>query len=107
MPELPIAFAYVFGKYLLIPVGQVFGSRLAPSYFSLLLDIRSYVATCADLITGYPLHPLVAAAELPPEPLPSSPVPALADSMNPVLTPLEAASHSNCCFVDDNGVAGL
>ncbi len=106
-PELAIAFAYVFGQYLLIPVGQVFGSRSAPSYFSLLSDIRAYVATCADLITGYPLHPLAAAAELPPEPPPSSLVPAIADILNPVLTPLEAASHSNCCFVDDNGVAGL
>jgi hypothetical protein len=107
MPELAIAFAYVFGQYLLIPVGQVFGSRSAPSYFSLLSDIRAYVATCADLIAGHPLHPLAAAAELPPEPLPSSLVPAIEDSLNPVLTPLEVASHSNCCFVDDNGVAGL
>jgi hypothetical protein len=106
-PELAIVFAYVFGQYVLIPVGQVFGSRSAPSYFSLLSDIRAYVATCADLITGYPLYPLVAAAELPPEPDPASLAPAIADSYNPVLTALEAASHSNCCFVDDNGVAGL
>jgi hypothetical protein len=106
-PELAIVFAYVFGKYLLIPVGQVFGSRSAPSYFSLLSDIRAFVATCADLITGYPLHSLVAAAALPPEPLPQDLVPAIADSLNPVLTDLEAASHSNCTFVDDNGVAGL
>ncbi len=88
-------------------MGQVFGSRSAPFYFSLLSDIRAYVATCADLITGYPLHPLAAAAELPSAPLPASLTPAIADSLNPVLTPLEAASHSNCCFVDDNGVAGL
>jgi hypothetical protein len=106
-PELAIAFAYVFGQYVLIPVGQVFGSRSAPSYFSLLSDIRAYVATCADLITGYPLHPLAAAAELPPEPAPGSLAPAVADSLNPTLTELEASSHSNCCFVDDNGVAGL
>jgi hypothetical protein len=106
-PELAIAFAYIFGKYLLIPVGQVFGSRSASSYFSLLSDIRAYVATCADLITGYPLHPLVAAAELPSEPLPLSLVPTIANSLNPVLTPLQATSYSNCCFVDGNGVAGL
>jgi hypothetical protein len=32
-PELAIAFAYVFGIFLLIPIGQVFRSRSAPSYF--------------------------------------------------------------------------
>jgi hypothetical protein len=106
-PKLAIAFAYVFGQYLLIPVGQVSGSLSALSYFSLLLDIQAYVATCADLITGYPMHPLAAAGELPPEPAPSSLAPAVADSLNPALTALEASSHSNCCFVDNNGVAGL
>jgi hypothetical protein len=106
-PDLAIAFAYVFRAFLLIPVGQVFGSRSAPSYFSLLSNIRAFMATCADLITGYPLHPLAAAAELPDEPLLSALVPAISDSLNPPLSELEAASHSNCCFVDDNGVAGL
>jgi hypothetical protein len=38
-PELAIAFAYVFGLFLLIPIGQVFGSRSAPSYFYLLSNI--------------------------------------------------------------------
>jgi hypothetical protein len=28
-PELAILFAYVFGSYLIVPVGQVFGSRSA------------------------------------------------------------------------------
>jgi hypothetical protein len=106
-PELAIVFAYVFSKYVLIPVGQVFGLGSAPSYFSLLSNIRAYVATCADLITGYPLHLLAAAAELPPEPDPTSLAPAIADSFNPVLISLKVSSHSNCCFVDDNGVAGL
>jgi hypothetical protein len=66
-----------------------------------------FVATCANLITGYPLHPLAAAAELPAEPLPLDLVPAISDSLNPPLSEHEAASHCNCCFVDDNGVAGL
>jgi hypothetical protein len=60
--ELAIAFAYVFKGFLLIPVSQVFGSRLAPSCFSLLSNIRAFVTTCGDLITGYPMHPLAVAA---------------------------------------------
>jgi hypothetical protein len=61
-PELAIAFAYVFELFLLIPIGQVFGSRPAPSSFSLLSNIRAYVLTCVDLITGRPMHALAAAA---------------------------------------------
>jgi hypothetical protein len=38
-PELSIALAYVFGIFLLIPIGQVFGSLSAASYFSLLSNI--------------------------------------------------------------------
>jgi hypothetical protein len=106
-PELAIVFAYIFGAFLLIPVGQVFGSRSAPSYFSLMSDIRAFVATCADLITGYPMHPLAVAAELPPAPLPADLAPAIADSQNLPLSQLEQDSHSNSCFVDDNGILAL
>jgi hypothetical protein len=64
------------------------------------------VAACADLITGYPMHPLAAAAELPVEPSADSLAPAIADSLNTTLSVLEAELHSNCCFVDNNGVSG-
>jgi hypothetical protein len=56
-PELAIAFADVFGIFLLIPAGQVFRSPSVPSYFSLLSNISAYImATCVDLITGSPMH---------------------------------------------------
>jgi hypothetical protein len=105
-PELAIAFAYVFGIFLLIPIGQVFGSRSTPSYCSLLSDIRAYVLTCADLITGRSMHPLAAAC-LPPEPMPHELGPALADDINQPMSVLECASHRNSTFVDDNGVLAL
>jgi hypothetical protein len=63
--------------------------------------------TCADLITGCPMHPLAAAACLPPEPLPHKLVPALANDLNQPMSALECASHSNSTFVDDNGVLAL
>jgi hypothetical protein len=91
----------------LIPIGQVFRSRSVPSYFSLLSEIRAYVSTCADLITGRPMHPLAAAACLPPEPMPHELALALADTMNQPISTLECASHSNSTFVDDNGVLAL
>jgi hypothetical protein len=59
------------------------------------------------LITGRPMHPLAAAACLPPEPRPHELVPALADGINQPMSVLERASHSNSTFVDDNGVLAL
>jgi hypothetical protein len=38
-PDLAVVFVYVFGDFLIIPAGQVFGSRSAPSFFSLLSDL--------------------------------------------------------------------
>ena len=35
-PDMAVVFAYIFLDFLIIPVGQVFGSRSAPSYFSLM-----------------------------------------------------------------------
>ena len=52
-------FAYIFLDFLIIPVGQVFGSQSAPSYFSLMSDIcTEVVASTVDLTTdGTPLLP--------------------------------------------------
>jgi hypothetical protein len=99
-PELAFFFAYICGLFLLILVGQVFGSRSAPSYFSLMSDIRAYVSTCADLITGYPMHQLALDVRM-------DLAPAIANSRNLPLLHLESASPSNKTFVDDNGVLTL
>jgi hypothetical protein len=107
-PKLAIVFAYVFGLFLLIPVGQVLGSRSAPSYFSLMSDIQAFVSTCPNLITRYPMHLLALTAKLPPVSLLVDLAPAIADSRNPPpLSLLGSESHSNITFVDDNGVLDL
>jgi hypothetical protein len=102
IPELAIPFAHVFGIFLLLPIGQVFRFRSVPSYLSLLSDIQAYVSTCADLITGRPMHLLATAACLPSKPLPHETVPALADGINQPMSILECASHSHSTYVDDN-----
>jgi hypothetical protein len=108
-PDLAIVFAYVFGDYLIIPVGQVFGSRSAPSFFSLLSDLRAAVASSHDLLTAFPLSPLAETAIIPDPPanLKDLLTPALADEQNPPLTEAEAANFSNHTFVDDNGILAL
>ena len=108
-PDPAIIFAYVFGDFPIIPVGQVSGSHSVPSFFSLLSDLRAAVASSNDLKHAFPLSPLAASAIIPDPPanLRAILVPAVADKFNPVLTPLEAANFSNCTFVDDNGILAI
>ena len=84
-PEMAILFAYVFGPFLIIPVGQVFGSRSAPSFFSLASDIRADAATTTDLHERYPIYPLVQDITLPDPPEQNDLTPAIADAKNPPL----------------------
>jgi hypothetical protein len=104
-PELAIVFAYVFGEFLIIPVGQVFGSRSAPSFFSLASDLRADLATTSEVQADFPLHPLAATIQLPTEPDPASLAPAIADAMNPPLSDAEQRHYNNDSFVDDNGIS--
>ena len=110
-PDLALVFAYVFTDFLIIPVGQVFGSRSAPSYFSLTSDIRAYVATTRDLTSDRPLAALAAAAQVQPLPAQWSPslllAPALADTAHSPLSQLEQSTDGHSTFVDDNGVVAF
>jgi hypothetical protein len=103
-PEMAILFAYVFGAFLIIPVGQCFGSRSAPSFFSLASDLRADVATTSDLHAEYPTPDLVRDITLPSPPQPYELTPGIADSLNPPLTSDEQANFNNDSFVDDNGI---
>ncbi len=109
-PDLAVVFAYIFLDFLIIPVGQVFGSRSAPSYFSLMSDIRAEVASTTDLTKdGGPMEPLALSATI--DPLPDSWDPlsdltqACPDALHPPLSPEELLCFANATFVDDNGVA--
>jgi hypothetical protein len=110
-PDLALVFAYVFTDFLIIPVGQVFGSRIAPSYFSLTSDIRAYVATTRGLMSDSPLAALAAAAQLQPLLAQWSPslllAPALADTAHSPLSPLEQLTDGHSTSVDDNGVVAF
>jgi hypothetical protein len=107
-PDMAIAFAYVFNDYLIVPVGQVFGSRSAPSFFSLTSDVRAWIATTQDLPSD-PLTPLAQYAELQPLPTLWNPVqdltPACPDPYYQPHSTNEEACFLNATFVDDNGIA--
>jgi hypothetical protein len=84
-PEMAILFAYIFGPYLIILVGQVFGSRYAPSFFSLTSDIRADLATTGTLVEHYNLHPQARDIQLPMPPNPGNIRLAMTDDKNPPL----------------------
>jgi hypothetical protein len=109
-PDLAVVFAYIFAEFLIIPVGQVFGSRSAPSYFSLMSDVRAEVASTVDLTPDEgPLEPLAAEAEIDPLPERWDPardlIPACPDILHPPLTPADLLCFANSTFVDHNGLA--
>ena len=92
-PEMAILFAYVFGKFLIIPVGQVFGSRLAPSFFSMASDIHADLATTGNLTDTYEIHPQATEIQMPSPPDPEELTPAIADLQNPPMTEEEQANY--------------
>jgi hypothetical protein len=106
-PEMAVLFAYVFGQYLIIPVGQVFGSRSAPSFFSLASDIRADLATTGTLVENYPLEALATTIELPALPRKADLVPAIADDIHQPYTKQEQTLYINATFVDDNGICAI
>jgi hypothetical protein len=98
----------VFQEYLIVPEGQVFGSRSAPSFFSLTSDVRAYIATTHDLQADS-LTPLAATAEI--EPLPATWNPLVDLTLacsDPLYAPLSTNEHAWCflnsMFADDKMV---
>jgi hypothetical protein len=111
-PDMAVVFAYVFADHLLIPVGQVFGSRSAPSYFSLMSDIRQEVASTVDLTDDCgDLEDLARTAAIDPLPPKWNPQMSLTqacnDAKHPILTPSELLCFANAAFVDNDCVASF
>jgi hypothetical protein len=105
-PDLAIAFAYVFDTYLMIPVGEVFGSRSAPSYYCVLADVRQALAVITPPKPASEFHSLVTHCNLLVKSnLPMATVPP--DSHHPGLSGLELERAFNASFVDDNGVVAF
>jgi hypothetical protein len=83
---MAIIFPYVFGPYVIVPVGVVFGARSAPSFFSIASDIRADIATTGDLNLHQPLYALTANITLPEPPGPQDLTPAIPDAHNMLLS---------------------
>lgn len=91
---------------MIIPVGQVFGSRNAPSYYCILADIRQALASSRpdDLPTNFcdlVTECVISVDEL--SPLTTVPM----DSHHPSLTIDELRRMYNASFVDDNALTAF
>jgi hypothetical protein len=105
-PDMAIAFAYVFDVYLMVPVGEVFGSRSAPSYYCVLADVRQALAAITIPPNKSQFHPLVKNCQ--PHVDTSAPLALVpTDSHHPGLSGLELERAFNASFVDDNGVVAF
>jgi hypothetical protein len=105
-PDMAIAFAYVYENFLMIPVGEVFGSRSAPSFYCVLADVRQALAAITVPTSKSTFHPLVTNCHRTIDTsLPLAQVPQ--DSHHPSLSTLDLENAFNASFVDDNGVVAF
>jgi hypothetical protein len=102
-PDLAIAFAYVFMEFLIVPVGQIFGSRNAPAFWCMPSELRAHMAAVLDY-SKLDL-PLADSVRIPDESTAEEKariVQAVPDAVHQG-TPQEYADrHHHATFVDDN-----
>jgi hypothetical protein len=104
-PDLAIAFAYVFMEYLIIPVGQIFGSRNCPAFWCGPVEIRAHMGATLDYSNSTLDLSLADSVELPPAPGPEEVaafVPAVPDALNQGVAPEFADRPSLIMYVDDD-----
>ena len=92
-----MAFAYVYSEYLIVPVGQVFGSRNAPSFYCVLADLREVLSACRKDVPVEALHSLVQECDL-----------EVNQASSLMTVPSDEVSRMyNASYVDDNAVAAF
>ena len=92
-----MAFAYVYSEYLIVPVGQVFGSRNAPSFYCVLADLREVLSACRKDVPVEALHSLVQECDL-----------EVNQASSLMTVPSDELSRMyNASYVDDNAVAAF
>eukprot|EP00980_Cylindrotheca_fusiformis_P026673 scaffold16874_cov129-Cylindrotheca_fusiformis.AAC.1 len=104
-PDMACAFGYVFDEFLLVPVGEVFGSRSAPSYYCVLADVRQALASILLPRPPESYHPLVNHCQIQIPSLRDEPLTLVpSESRYQGVPAEELTAMFNASFVDDNGV---
>mgnify|MGYP005694889421 CR=1 FL=1 len=109
-PDIAAAYAYVWGRWLIIHIGLIFGGRNSPGWFTILSELRAAIAMYYDGLPPAPLFPLVERIGFPSAPSPAvvaTFAQAVADALNPgSATDLTDPTH-HATFVDDNLMAEI
>ena len=112
-PDAMVVFAAVFCEFLLFPIGTIFGARNSPSFFTLLSEVRSHVASNSIYRTDDDpdsLTTLARRVRLVPDLTVrerSNLVQAVADAQHQGISEELSARYHNSTFVDDNGIADV
>jgi hypothetical protein len=102
-PELAVVFAYVFQELLIVPVGNIFGSRNAPSWFTTPAEVRAHMANRLQYAAeDYDLAAALIIPDEPDEETRRAFVQAVPDSMNKGRESIPAQPGHHSMFVDDN-----
>ena len=107
-PDIAAAFAYVWGEWLIIAIGLIFGARNSPGWFCILSELRADIAANYEGLQEAPLHHLVRKINIPENPsgkVAATFSPAEADAINPGTTATTPTHHAT--FVDDNLMAEI
>ncbi len=114
-PAAAIVFATVLSKYLIVPVGGIFGSKSSPGFYMIKGELRAHVARHIGDYTSAQtsLADTVEFSSPPSNNEVSSFTPADSDSINKGCAHLlgvsqeEAEKSAFSSFVDDTGIAGI
>jgi hypothetical protein len=102
-PELAVVFAYVFQELLIVPVGNIFGSRNAPSWFTTPAEVRAHMANRLSYAAeDYDLATALIIPDKPDEEIRRSFVRAVPDSLNKGRESISAQPGHHSMFVDNN-----
>jgi hypothetical protein len=107
-PDVAVVFAYVFMELVLVPVGETFGSKSAPSFFMVPAEMRAHLGAVLDYSQACAsIAHQVTLPDEPTEAVRGLIVPAVRDALNPGISPdLERRRHLSM-FVDDNITAAI
>ena len=107
-PDIAAAFAYVWGDWLIISVGVIFGARNSPGWFCLISELRAHLAAVSPSLPSSPLLPLVRRISIPAAPsraVTRTFAQAQADAVNPGTASTALVPTHHATFVDDNLMA--
>ena len=107
-PDIAASFAYVWGEWLILSIGGIFGAKSSPGWFCLISELRAFLAEVSPSLPESPILPLVSRITVPSQPssaIASTFAQAVPDRINPGKPLASNFPTHHSTFVDDNLMA--